>query len=270
LLSEHRQLEDLPAVLLLVQSFTHPNFGLWNVPSWSISVELWLYLLAALAWRYLGRGAKWVALAIALAALACFFDFGPLVVHWNWWLRGLGGFGLGMVAWEVHRRRPALSRAGQPAATVLEAVVVALLAVTLTNPYGPALFTPVCALLVVVFAQERGLVSRLLHAAPFVFLGTISYSLYMTHNVLIGRLYDVLVRLGPVLDRPLILGHADEFDRLAGPAWQADLLALGMLAALILPAWIAWRLVENPAREWSRRRAERWGVAEEEKVAPTI
>ena len=50
----------------------------------------------------------------------------------------------------------------------------------------------------------------------------------------------------------------------------ADLLAMALLVVVLAVAWCSWRFVENPAREWSRRRAARMGVAREEAGAPTI
>ncbi len=261
---------DLPAVLLLAHAFTHPNVAIWNSMSWSISVELWLYLAAALGWRFAGRWAPWVALALALAALSCFVDPGPAVTQWNWALRGIGGFGLGMALWEVHRRAGVARRIGPISATVAEGLVVVLCGLLLTNPFSSALFTPACALLVIVFAQERGLLSRLLHATPFLVLGAVSYSLYMIHNVVIGRLYDLLGLVGRAVGQPLVGGPVSAPERLVGPAWRTDLLSLAMLLAIVVPAWLMWRWLENPARGWSRRRAEQWGVRDAERVAPTI
>ena len=48
--SEKRELVSRLTVLLL-QGFTLDNAMGWNAQSWSISVELWLYLAMALAWR---------------------------------------------------------------------------------------------------------------------------------------------------------------------------------------------------------------------------
>ena len=36
----------------------------------------------------------------------------------------------------------------------------------------------------------------------------------------------------------------------------ADLFALAVLGAVVLAAWLVWRLVEDPVRRWSRRQAD--------------
>ena len=97
-----RTLETLPANLLLLQTYVHPEGMTWNGPSWSISVELGLYLLAALLLSRVPRMAPFVFAALAIAAgitLASVdwkaypgFAFGVTAV-----LRGIGGFGLGVL-----------------------------------------------------------------------------------------------------------------------------------------------------------------------------
>ena len=83
----------LPGVLLLVQAVVWPGRDLWNVQSWSISVEVLLYLAVALAWRWMGRRAWMPAGLVAIAALIA-LQVGIETQHWL--LRGIGGFGLGM------------------------------------------------------------------------------------------------------------------------------------------------------------------------------
>ena len=61
-----REISAILPTLLLVQAFTMPGQDSWNIQSWSISVELWLYVVWALAWRLIGRGA--IALTRILGA----------------------------------------------------------------------------------------------------------------------------------------------------------------------------------------------------------
>lgn len=53
-------------------------------------------------------------------------------------------------------------------------------------------------LVVVVVAIADGFTRRALSAAPMVFLGKVSYSLYLTHAIVIGALAALLPRLGIV------------------------------------------------------------------------
>jgi peptidoglycan/LPS O-acetylase OafA/YrhL len=73
---------------------------------------------------------------------------------------------------------------------------------------------------------------------PLVFLGSISYSLYLIHVPIGGRIINLALRL------PDTIG-----DRLLG-------LGFAVLAS-VTAAWILWKFVEVPAQTWSRRIAYR-------------
>jgi peptidoglycan/LPS O-acetylase OafA/YrhL len=69
---------------------------------------------------------------------------------------------------------------------------------------------------------------------PLLFLGDISYSLYLVHVPIAGRVINGGHRLG------------------LGPAGWV-LLTLGAFAIAVLAAYVFHRLVERPAREWAAR-----------------
>ncbi|MDT0509083.1 acyltransferase [Novosphingobium sp. MMS21-SN21R] len=242
---------DLPLAVLLLQGIVPSRGPTWNHPSWSISVEMLLYVLAALGWRLLGDRAWGAWLGAALALLA-FAGFGPgfdgLASNIA---RGVAGFGLGVL---VHRAlgqsRPRLNL---HAATALELAALATLAWVLSASGNLAAFDLAAAALVALAAVQRGLVSRALMFAPFQWLGTISYALYMVHIFVIGRSFDILAlvqdRLGLTIAQATIGGE----DVLIGPGWQADIAKLAIMALCLVIAIPFAKLIEQPARAWSRR-----------------
>ena len=86
-------------------------------------------------------------------------------------------------------------------------------------------------LVVVVVAIADGFTRRVLSAAPMVFLGKVSYSLYLTHAIVIGALAALLPRLGIV-------------DPLA--------IAAVSLPASMLVSVAFWRIIEVPSMNLSR------------------
>lgn len=90
------------------------------------------------------------------------------------------------------------------------------------------------ASLILIFAVGRGWLSRLLSMRVFVLLGEISFSIYMVHQILI-RLY--IVHGGKSLA--------------VHPAIQYSLYWL----AVVVVSYLAWALVEKPARRFLVRRA---------------
>lgn len=88
----------------------------------------------------------------------------------------------------------------------------------------------IASVLLIVVAQQPGNFRRLLHRAPLVWLGHVSYSLYLVH--------------APVLVASMVVLHGT----LPLPAC----LAVGIVAALVV-AQAMHRLVEVPARKLARR-----------------
>ena len=237
-----RSLENLFYAVFLLHGWQEHNA--WHTVSWSISIELLLYLFFALAWRFLGR---W-GLAVALAGIAygCAVSWGVLSGNPGI-VRGLLGFSSGVLAWHVHRQYLGQLELGRGTATTLEVLAgMAMLAAVanlglVTLPVGVAAFVAV----VLVYAHDRGAVSQFLAGPLPVLLGALSYSIYMIHGPFLAGAKAGLARIEPLLGR-------DVLDRFEGPV-QTDLLALALLAAICWLARLSYRFVEAPAREWSRR-----------------
>ncbi|MBF9152990.1 acyltransferase family protein [Novosphingobium jiangmenense] len=245
---------DLPIAFLLLQGVV-PSLGpIWNHPSWSVSVEMLLYLLAAAGWRIAGERVwlAWLALAVAVLTFTTSDgDFFGLTSNIG---RGIAGFGLGLAlhrAWE-RSTPPAIPVA---AATALELAAFVAVGAVLWGSGSLLAFDLAATALVALGVLQRGLVSRLLCAAPFQWLGTMSYALYIVHVFVIGRVFDLLAvlqpRLGLMIADTVIGGQ----DALVGPGWQADAMKLLIMALCLIVAVPFAKLIEQPARAWSRRMA---------------
>lgn len=243
---------DLPIAFLLLQGIV-PSLGpTWNHPSWSVSVEMLLYLLAAAGWRVAGQRVwmAWLALAVAVLTFATLG--GELYGLASNIGRGIAGFGLGLALHRAYERSspPQLSTA---LATALELAAFAALGAALWGSGSLMAFDLAATALVALAALQRGLVSRLLTAAPFQWLGTMSYALYIVHVFVIGRVFDLLAvlqpRLGILVADTMVGGQ----DALVGPDWQADTMKLLIMALCLIVSLPFARLIEQPARAWSRR-----------------
>ena len=241
--------------LLLVQAFTMPGQDSWNIQSWSISVELGLYIVWALAWKLIGRAAIPLAVLVAAALMI----MAAFRVEWMgaqmWAVRGFSGFGLGMGTWWLHSALAAREPSPRLATALELAMVVAAGAAVAT--FAPLIVAdPVFAGLVTVFAFQRGAVSRLLLRGPFVLVGTVSYSLYMIHGFVLSRLFGVIEIFehysGATLTGKTWFGSG----MLVTGTLVTNLLTVAMMAVSIAVGWVFWRFVEEPARRWSRAHAD--------------
>jgi peptidoglycan/LPS O-acetylase OafA/YrhL len=256
------------ANLLLVQSLHLFDCLTWNVPSWSISTEFFTYVIFAACVIALGKRAR-VALPVALIGgpvLIAMLSERNMSTNYDWGIiRCVYGFAAGVMAWHLYRSGDRFKKflSVRSIGSVVEwaalgmAVVFVSVADT-TNPLSIA--APyVFALVVLVFAFEAGSASSMLRWWPLVFLGTVSYSIYMTHVFVEQRLFDVAGVFGKV-------SHLDPFTHrdIAGQdiyflgiqQWQGDLVYPVYLTLVIVMSCFTYFWIEKPAREWVRNRVQ--------------
>ena len=264
---------DLLKNVLLIQEWgPEPQRG-WNFVAWSLSMEWLAYLifplLVLLLWVFHKR------LPTILLAVAWLVAIAPLVVyglstsdayytdHWGSTYRILTEFTTGAITYLLVCRFLQGDRLSEPATPRIErtasvlAVVLPLIvivgAIVLGNlpaaqppqttlsadaepfpPYYHLLLVPFLIAWIGALALSRRGLSRFLSTRALVLGGFISYSLYMTHLVWFG-----LWRAG--MKAVHISG---------GPFYALGVLAL--VAGALVIAWLMWKFVEEPAREWMR------------------
>jgi peptidoglycan/LPS O-acetylase OafA/YrhL len=250
-------LASLVQSLFLVQIFFGPDATPWNGPSWSIAAELWTYLLFALLLRYGRRALVPVSLAVAVAApliLASLTDRNMNVFHDGALIRCLFGFSLGMIGWRCTAfvQSVALPRWADYLLEI--AIVLATGALVSVAGAGPlSLAAPYLFFLaVLVFSRERGLVSALLKRAPFVLVGTLSYSIYMIHVFLYYRLMNGLSLLDRMTGRGVIVNE-DGHNLIGGGALFGDAMTLLFLGGVIFLAYLSYRFIELPGQNFAKR-----------------
>ncbi len=254
--------------LFLVQSFRQETLFWLNFPSWSISAELWAYVVFALV--CLAPRAR-LTLVIGLTV------FGALAAHdliepgfggffKNGLHRAIGYFFLGYLTCRVWQQIEGWRLPLPHLAEIGLVAVVTLLVLNARTPAADALLPLAFAATILVFSWQAGLVSRLLMAAPLQALGRWSYSIYMVH-VLVYTLFGMGLRFVERVTG-LTLYSSDprnpDGERMVdlGAPWINDLVHLGILAMVIALAALTYRYIELPGQTWSRglaRRVEQGG-----------
>jgi peptidoglycan/LPS O-acetylase OafA/YrhL len=207
-----------PVRLALHFGYLNTFFGYpwYNLAFWTLAIEFQFYLLLALAYPLVVHRhfAISCGFPVLLASLGLVDSRKGSIIHW------LGLFALGMLAFQVYG-----GLVSRRMFFVLFVVVSAL------NHFaiGPAASLVGAATAVAIpFLPAPGF-------KPFVFLGTISYSLYLIHVPIGLRVTNLGLRL--FVDSTL---------------WKAVVLAISF-GACIVAAWIMYRLIELPAQRWSSR-----------------
>ncbi len=252
------------ANIFLVQSWIPRReyyFGL-NAVSWSICAEIFFsvaFVMLIRPWKggWIGK----ITLAFLITALACicaqlcmssgnhsFFKFdeeyllkiNPLVRTFD--------FVLGMATAILWMRFQHLIKLSARTVTFIEIILIAIILfettqiTTLIEKFFPALkhypaviycmthggCSPIFALAIFIMAMQKGYIAKALTNPILVWLGEISFSMYMIHFILIQCLSFYL----------------PEFGRLCWPITYSV-----YLTAVILLSYLNFNLVENPARK---------------------
>lgn len=217
---------DLAGNLLMVQAWGVIGHITCNEPSWSISGEWFAYLaFPGLAWLLLRSERRWAALALAVLGLGglgllAWLGGGSLDVTFSLGVaRAACGFTIGAALCRGFADvKPHLAFDG--CGILIIAAVGGLAMAGASDLLVAGLFGP----LVLCIALAAGPLRAVLGAAPVVWLGEISYSLYLWHHFLI----DHLKGLGGAIATPAAVG-----------------LALGSIIGV---AALSRRWIEQPAR----------------------
>ncbi|WP_339490130.1 acyltransferase [Pseudomonas rhizophila] len=244
--------EILPNALLL-QSWTHLTNPLsFNYPSWSISIEYYTYMIFALIVCIAFGIRTWIWATVMLLALALMYAGNTFFTIES--LRGLAYFFTGCLAYAVYLRLPQPSRAQTWLLSTLEVAAVTVALIFVINDFaGKQLWaSPLFAVIVVIFAFDRGAVSRLLTGRGFGFLGKLSYSIYLTHAAVLFCVVSAFmvakkivgVDIAPVIDgtRYLDLGNV----------LLNNLIALLVTGSVVLVSMFTYRYVEMTGQSLGR------------------
>jgi peptidoglycan/LPS O-acetylase OafA/YrhL len=247
--------------LFLVQSLGLHPYETWNGPAWSISTEFYTYLIFAAVCFLASRFRILLSLLLAVlgvAVLARFSRYG-MRETFDWGIaRCVYGFFTGVLTYEVWK----IGADKIPGGTLVEAVALAAVIAFLVFVPGhfalEYLAPPLFAAAVLVFAGERGAISRALTSRPAAALGRWSYSIYMVHTLVLAALFSA-AHIGELaLHRRWLIDLNDGRAILElGSAPANDLLLLLYLAAVIAFAALTWRVIERPGQRFFNRLAAR-------------
>lgn len=240
-------------VLLLHAMHTVDGLS-WNYPAWSISVEFWAYIsffiLLRVAKKYstyaMGLIVLCSAVLLALLGSSDAAKEGILFTYDYGFIRCLMSFFLGCLIYKLHRRFTLQASEGlQNSVEVL--LVLGCVVVVLKSVDGVAWqFAAVVTFAVTLFwfAGSGGLVTRVLCARIFGFLGLISYSVYMTHAIVVAAADNIARYVFKMSIVEITSGtHRPEINT----PW-ADAINIAIVLVVIGVSTLTYRYIEVPGK----------------------
>lgn len=232
--------------LLLVQAWGIQKTNSWNIPAWSVSAEFACYLVFPLLLRYKLVNRKIFALALVLFAIVglSWIQFTRHTFNVTYDLgvpRAFFSFSLGCVLYE-YRQQFLQSLSFIPPLALQAGVIIAIVAAIITNA-APLVYIPLWILLIASFTYEDTALAKALSWKPFVRLGDMSYSLYMTHIIVLWVLFQAKSTAPDLLQTFL--------------AWPRVLILFAIIGATIGISMLTFPYVENTGRAFIRKRFDR-------------
>lgn len=198
--------------LLLLNSFPvfHVKDVSWNIPSWSISAEMAAYVVFGFAIlfinaRHFFKQRSWLYLLIVLAAAASMVlinkDF-DINYSFNYgFIRGILGFFVGVLCMNTFTAtKDKVFAASNTLFSVLEIVSLVVMCICIYEGFAlkhaGLVFELVFFACIYIFSFEKGIVSELLKKIGILKkVGKYSYSIYMTHALLISLFNVLFIRI---------------------------------------------------------------------------
>lgn len=182
----------------------------WNIPSWSISAEMMAYLVFGSLvvcihqTRQFRTRNAWYGLMIVVSLTALWSVSNSFQINYSFdygFLRGILGFFTGVLCFNLFSNTHVQVREWSPALfSVAEVVSLFLIGLSIYNgevmkPWG-AVFEILFFICIYTFSFERGIFSKGLKSVSLLHkLGQYSYSIYMTHALLISLFNVLFIRI---------------------------------------------------------------------------
>lgn len=230
--------------IFLVQAMLPYQNLTFNNPSWSISVEFYTYLFFAITVLLAGRFRVLVfaiVAAVSLMLLSSDMTFGMVAL-----LRCLAGFLLGCLsAYVIDKYDFTLPKLSLPAACL---ALVAYLQFKAFGEHDTVVFALTVAIVFALVKTDDSVLKRALRMPVFLWIGKISYSIYMAHAAVI---WVVIQSIRVVIKKPEVIGWNGK------SVSQLSLLETGLavcviFASVLLLSYFVHRFVEMPFRAKSR------------------
>jgi len=238
--------------LFLVQAWGTSNIMSWNVPSWSVSVEMMAYLLFLCSALFLNRVSDFSKLLLALGFIIGFkillLSDAAALLHLSFLLNGLSTFFMGVMIYLIYRQKT-IFISSMPIATLIEFSLLFSIFLFLNSTIENVTYIQLLFSLTIFFfaIQEEGLISKLLKQKLFQILGLLSYSVYMIHALIVeitGHIFEYVLKFPT---------HFEGAHKILVTEY-APLINIAMIIIVLFFSYLTYHYLEQPLREKLNRK----------------
>lgn len=248
-------LSDLPPQLMLVHTFPFIEKWGWNHPSWSISMEFLAYitLFPFLTLVFSGKSPLFIKILFIIIFCGiytatyglCHKFAANAAMGWYAIGRVVSGFTIGFLLCKINDQHREISQKIQNRCDIIFITfIIAYIASCFKWFNFQWLILIVPFLILGISSNNLSFTLRILGNPITIWLGTISYSIYMIHTIF-GK---------------IVIGLAQKMPSPSSPMIGSALLA-GMFGILLLISSLSYYLFENPTRKWITKYEQKRQIA---------
>ncbi len=245
----------LPSALLLQAWLPGVETFSWNAPSWSISIEFYMYMLFFIS-LYINKPYFYIAwFTISILSFSILFTntnipLGDLAIA-----RGLSSFFAGSLIYFIFRKVHTKVTLKKELFTLLELSVLVLVIITVSSsvPNKSIVATFLFIIQVFIFAFQKGYISKFLCNKVFLYLGKLSYSIYLTHSIILFGSLSIYMIVEKVF-KIKVSQTIDEvrFIDLGGPLYN-NMAILAILGIVVFISHFSYKHIELKGQALGKR-----------------
>ncbi|MGR5557317.1 acyltransferase family protein [Vibrio fortis] len=229
---------------LLLQSWIgsvpHESF---NYPSWSISVEFYVYFifLITLFLKQPIRYFSWLSL-IAFSIFLHKIEFIEDVIS-----RGIMGFFIGCFTYIIYSALYKSLNVNKLYWSIVEFTMIFLMVNLVSGniPYRDEMAYLIFPVTIIVFSFEKGYMSEIFKHKTLIYSGKISFSVYMLHAFVLQVVYFTFMVLDKVVDRDVIVYESGVRFIDLGSKFNNNILLIVVLSFIIMTSIVINKYVED-------------------------
>jgi len=214
----------------------------WNRPSWSISIEYYMYMIFFVTLLIKGnaRFILWVIISFLSFYL---LSFEPELMQYV--LRGLSSFFAGVLLYTLYNYSYCKIKKNTYLFTFLEFIIIILTVyiISINFEYKFILVNLLFLVMVFIFSFENGFISKILKNKIFLYIGALSYSIYLIHSIIIFVFHSFFIVLKDKFSLVTIIDGRKYFD--TGDYFYNNIIILIILITVIILSSFTHKYIEQ-------------------------